>query len=165
MTARDIEVAVASHFNYRRNLIVPNVSWGLACLGHEADVLVLSAAGYASEIEIKVSKADLLRDSDKRHQHESGIVKAFWFAVPSRLGDWALAHIPESAGLLVVSERWRRGGPGAVYEAKRKRAPSLRPDSRRFTDAEREQLARLAAMRYWDRRADPVEAVLERIAI
>ena len=44
-------------FNYRANLIVPNISWGLGL--HECDLLVLTSSGYATEIEIKVSKADL----------------------------------------------------------------------------------------------------------
>lgn len=161
MTARDIEIAVANYFNYRQNLIVPNISWGL--LDHEADLLMLSKAGYATEIEIKISKADLLRDEKKRHHHESNIVKAFWFAVPSMLKDFALAHIPEDAGLLEIYER--KAGDYLQRKARKIRDPKLRQHSRKFTDSEREQMARLAAMRYWARRADPIEAVLARIAI
>jgi hypothetical protein len=161
MNARDIEIAVAKYFDYRANLIVPNISWGL--LNHEADLLMLSKAGYATEIEIKISKADLLRDQNKRHAHESDIVKAFWFAVPSILKDFALANIPEEAGLLEVWER--KAGDSIQRWARMIKAPKLRPHSRKFSDSEREQLARLAAMRYWDRRADPIESVLDRIAI
>jgi hypothetical protein len=163
VTARDIEVAVAKHFDYRRNLIVPNISWGL--LDYEADILVLSAAGYASEVEIKVSRSDLRRDSKKQHGHRSDLVKAFWFAVPEAIVDFALEHIPEDAGLLGIWERQRRGGPGSIFEARPHRFPTPRPHSRKFTESERHQMARLAAMRYWDRRADPVEAVMDRIAI
>lgn len=162
MNARDIEIAVANYFNYRVNLIVPNVYWGMG-LNHEADLLILSRAGYATEVEIKVSKADLARDSSKHHGHESDIVKAFWFAVPTILKDYALANIPEEAGLLEIWER--KAGDSIQRRARMVKAPKLRPHSRKFSDSEREQLARLAAMRYWDRRADPVEAVMDRIAI
>jgi hypothetical protein len=164
MTARDIEITVAEYFDYRRNLIVPNVYWGMG-LNHEADILLLSKAGYATEIEIKVSRADLVRDASKHHGHESDIIKAFWFAVPAPLSVFALDFIPAEAGLLSVFERPRRGAPGYRREAKMERAPKLRQRSRKFTESEREQLARLAAMRYWDRRADPVESVMDRIAI
>lgn len=161
MTAREIEVAVAKYFDYRANLIVPNVSWGL--LDHEADLLMLSRAGYATEIEIKISRADLRRDQGKHHHHESDLVKAFWFAVPAALREFALTAIPEEAGLLEIRERV--AGDAVYRRAYKVRDPKPRPHSRRFTDAEREQLARLAAMRYWDRRADPIEAVWARIAI
>lgn len=161
MTARDIEIAVASYFDYRQNLIVPNISWGL--LDHEADLLMLSKAGYATEIEIKISKSDLLKDEKKRHHHESEMVKAFWFAVPSILKDFALSHIPDEAGLLEIWER--KAGDHIQRRARKIRDPKLRSHSRKFTNAEREQMARLAAMRYWDRRADPIESVLSRIEI
>lgn len=45
--------------DYRRNTVVPNAYWGLG-LTWEADLLVISKAGYLTEVEIKVSKADLL---------------------------------------------------------------------------------------------------------
>jgi len=163
MNARDIEIAVANYFNYRVNLIVPNVYWGMG-LNHEADLLILSKAGYATEVEIKVSRADLKRDADKAHGHEGAIIKALWFAVPMVLTDFALAHIPEESGLLMVWERPRRGASGFVSGASPKRFPKPRPGSRKFNVSEREQLARLAALRYWDRRADPVEALMDRIA-
>lgn len=164
MNARDIEIAVANYFDYRANLIVPNVYWGMG-LNHEADLLILSKAGYATEVEIKVSRADLKRDADKAHAHEGAIIKALWFAVPMALVDFALEHIPEESGLLMIWERPHRGASGFVAVAGPKRFPKPRPGSRKFTDHEREQLARLAALRYWDRRADPIEAVMDRIAI
>mgnify|MGYP001810168423 CR=1 FL=1 len=161
MTARDIEVAVAKHFDYRRNLIVPNTYWGIG-LNHEADLLILSDAGYATEVEIKISRADLLRDKAKAHEHESGIVKAFWFAVPEALAEFALANIPEEAGLLVVRDL--KPSQISYHNPKVKivRAAALRRSSRKFTEAERYQLARLGLMRYWTLRHDVFE---DRISI
>lgn len=59
----DIEVAVATYLNVRTNLIVPNISWGMFL--HECDLLVLTPAGFAWEIEIKTTKADLIKDQKK----------------------------------------------------------------------------------------------------
>ncbi len=39
--AGHIEVAVAHLLNFRRNTIVPNISYGLYVLNHECDMLVL----------------------------------------------------------------------------------------------------------------------------
>jgi len=63
MTSKEIEILVADYFNYRANLIVPNVSWGLGV--HECDILVLTKAGYAWEVEIKTSVADVKADLKK----------------------------------------------------------------------------------------------------
>ena len=102
LTAKDIEISVAKYMDPRVNLIVPNASWGLGL--HECDLLVISKAGYASEVEIKVSKADLLRDREKRHGHASDRIKALWFALPeAKVGLAALAgglhRLPREIGL------------------------------------------------------------------
>jgi hypothetical protein len=161
VTARDIEVAVSTHFDYRRNLIVPNIHWGLNL--HECDLLILSSAGYATEVEIKISRADLLRDKEKSHGHISDMIKAFWFAVPEALTEYAVDHIPEEAGLLSVFEPKRPGNSEATLHLRPYRcrvvcAPTLRAGSRKFTDAERYQLARLGLMRYWTLRGDHFKA-------
>ena len=65
MKTIEVEVAIMQHFDVRRNVIVPNVSWGIFRPGigqlHEIDLLVLSGSNYATEVEIKVTKADLKR--------------------------------------------------------------------------------------------------------
>lgn len=66
MKTIELEIAIMEYFGIRQNLIVPNVSWGMNGL-HECDVLILSKAGYATEVEIKISKPDLLKDRDKKH--------------------------------------------------------------------------------------------------
>lgn len=102
ITTPEMEIALANHFNYRQNIIVPNVSWGMG-LRHECDLLVLSQSNYATEIEIKISKSDLLKDALKGHKHAHfGIIKRLFFAVPEHLKEIALKSIDPGAGLIVV---------------------------------------------------------------
>lgn len=58
---QDMELAVTGLLNFRVYTIVPNVSWGLG-LGHECDLLALDQQRRFTEIEIKISKSDLVRD-------------------------------------------------------------------------------------------------------
>lgn len=60
LTCLDIELATASHFDSRANLIVPNISWGMG-LDHEIDLAIVNPkSGYMREVEIKISKSDLV---------------------------------------------------------------------------------------------------------
>ena len=67
ITTPEIEVRVASFFNPRQNIIVPNISWGVNL--HECDLLIIRKSGYGIEVEIKVSKSDLIADAKKPHHH------------------------------------------------------------------------------------------------
>jgi hypothetical protein len=136
-TCKEIELAVAKWFGVRRYVMVPNVSWGL--LPYEADILALTKSGYLWEIEIKVSRSDLLRDGKKRHQHDSYKVRQLWFAIPEKLENCA-EYIPQRAGIFVV------GVAGNVIE---RRQPTANPAARKLSDVERFQFARLGALRVW----------------
>lgn len=161
MTTLDIEVAVIKGFHIRQNLIVPNVSWGMSnnngCL-HECDVLVLTPSGYATEIEIKISKGDLLQDMNKRHAHKHNLIRRFYYAVPEKLKEIALNVIPERAGLLVVSEieatkyKWLKNGGNIPIPYKYRRLTTVREaeinkNAVKWNDGERYQLARLGTLR------------------
>jgi hypothetical protein len=76
-----MEVAVAELIGYRNHTIVPNVSWGLG-LRHECDMLVLDKKGQFTEIEIKISLADLKADFKKPHGHASKIITRLVYAIP-----------------------------------------------------------------------------------
>ena len=76
ITTPEMEIALAREFNYNQNLIVPCVGNGLNI--HECDLLILTNHNYATEIEIKVSIADLKKDLDKRHGHRSNKIKNLW---------------------------------------------------------------------------------------
>jgi hypothetical protein len=101
LTALDMEIILIKYFNPRVNIIVPNVSWGIANL-HECDLLILSKSNYATEIEIKTSRQDLLADKNKKHGHFHNHIARLFFAVPENLVDLALIEIPKRAGLYSI---------------------------------------------------------------
>ena len=161
LTTLDMEVVMMDSINPRQNLVVTNPHWGLF-LGnramHECDILYVTKSGYATEIEIKISKADLLKDKEKRHNHAHNHIARLYFAVPESLEELALQEIPERAGLYVVRQeevRYRKNiytdeevhyfktVLSCVREAKR----NQRAEKWSITD--KYQLARLGTIRVW----------------
>lgn len=122
MTTLEMEIALMNHFDIRKNIIVPNVTTLSGLVGFETDLLVLSKSGYATAIEIKVSKSDLKNDLKKKHierlntdwkhpfnsknalEYYYKNLKYFIYAVPEELEYEALKQIPDFCGLLVASE-------------------------------------------------------------
>lgn len=142
MHSGEIELALARHLDTRQNLIVPNVFWGLN-FHHEIDLLVVTQSGYAWEIEIKISIQDLKNDQKKTHCHRSDRIKRFYFAVPEKLKDQSLLHIPEHAGLFSVKNNlW-------VTLVK---APKVNTQARKFNDGEIDKLYELVSMRMWNQK-------------
>lgn len=147
----DMEVAVSNYFSPRRNLIVPNVSWGM--FRHEVDLCVLSPAGYASEIEIKVSRSDLIKDKKKKHGHNEPMIKYLYFGIPKHL-EKDIEHIPERAGILVVTwnepfyHPYRKITYDGWWSCKKIRSPKIQYN-RKWKEHERNSLLRLGAMRIW----------------
>lgn len=114
----DIEIAILKQFDYRRNLIVPNVSNMMGLVPFETDILIINKNNYATGFEIKVSKADLKADF-KKPQHTKinefyngkgglqrwwGKFKYFHYAVPIELEETALELIPHFCGLWVYEK-------------------------------------------------------------
>jgi len=133
----EIEFYVASHFGWRDNVVVPNVSWGLGL--HECDLVVLKPSGYLWEVEIKVSAADLRRDKDKRHGHASNKIARLYFAIPKRL-EKCVPDIDARAGVLIVEDKGY---------TKLVRVPQTNKAARKLTESERVKLYELASMRMW----------------
>lgn len=113
MKTLEVEIELMKYFDIRRNLIVPNVGTMNMLVDFEADLLVLTGSGYATCIEIKVSKVDLKRDLEKKHifllrtnynhfTYYYKYLKHFYYAIPKKLQEDALAQIPKFAGLLVL---------------------------------------------------------------
>ena len=145
MRTIDIEIAVMQFIGIRRNIIVPNVSWGMNIGLHECDLLCLSASNYATEVEIKVSKSDLKKDNDKGHGHFHNHIKYLYFAVPEKLVEFALQHIPERAGLLSVKKHaW---GTGHEFKVEKVRKARQNPNAVQWTLKQRCNLGRLGTMR------------------
>lgn len=162
LTARHIEIAVAKHFGYRVNLIVPNVSWGWG-LRHEADMLVLRPSGLCDEVEIKTTASDIRADLKKSFGHwESRRIARVWFAVPHTLAD--NPDIPAAAGVLSVMRGchavgadgtwawrpWREGDTSWFDRVVVVRPAKLRVDRVTATAEQRLDLARLGAIRILD---------------
>jgi len=135
----DVEIAVSEYFNPRQNLPIPNVSWGMFI--HECDLFILTSSGYGYEVEIKVSRQDLIKDKEKRHGHKDERIKFLYFAIPHYLKK-DIEHIPERAGILIVNDEKDRTVPRVECLRKPKQNGSYK-----FTLEERFQLARLGALR------------------
>lgn len=142
MTTAEMECQVATFFNWRVNLVVPNVSWGMGL--HECDLLVCTKAGYLWEVEIKVSKSDLKKDAEKRHGHYNPNIKHLYFAIPNYLED-CIEHIPERAGIVTVAPKDER----QWWRVKKIREPQTNPGAKPLTPEQRYTLARLGSMRIW----------------
>ena len=144
-----MEICLSEYFNARINTIVPNISWGMGM--HEVDLLVLTPAGYAYEIEIKISKVDLLADLKKRHGHRSTKISKLYFAIPDYL-QCSADRIPKHAGILIISEvekySWLKDNAETFLKVECVRDPQNK-GRYKFTEKERINMLRLGAMRIW----------------
>ena len=139
-----MEEALARYFNYRQNIIVPNISWGFHI--HECDLLVIRKNGYVLEVEIKISKADLIKDREKVHNHEDyyGRIKELWFAIPEYLQE-NIKYIPEQAGIIIVyKHEW-----SDKFFCKTLREAKSNTCARKLCENEKLAIARLGTLRIW----------------
>jgi hypothetical protein len=136
------------------------VSWSL--LPYEADIIAVSKGGKVHEIEIKISKADLAADAKKQRWRMPPYVDCYWLAVPQELKDAAIERAGEiGAGVFSAS---KRGDVLLAYKIKEPRR-WLKRDAKPLLQAWqggnnlsierhrgylRNQVWRLAALRYWD---------------
>jgi len=155
MTTIEIEIALMRFLNVRTNLIVPNVSWGIyeprarGGILHECDLIVLSKANYATEIEIKISKSDIKADRKKHHAHIHPLIARLYFAVPEKLQETALEQIPERAGLYVITSK-QYSDIGKVITSncpKLIRQCKRNTNALQWSDQQRLKLAHLGCMR------------------
>jgi len=141
MTTAEIEVAVAHWFGVRTHVIVPNISWGLGI--HECDLLVVTGAGYAVEVEIKISRSDLIADKKKSHEHKSRLIRRLFFAMPESM-EKDIEHVPAHAGIILVHE----GEYGRTCRLLRPAKNNA--DAKPLSAEKRYDVARLGAMRIWN---------------
>lgn len=158
-TEERVATAIArTLFDWRKNVVVPNLSWGLG-LGWEIDLGVLSDAGWLTEVEIKVSLADFKKDAEKyRHRLEASPgfeskVRRKFFAMPheinqKRYGDGLRGTypIPEGYGLIVLSGSANGDRAAIVDEAK------INPNARKLRPDEQRDMLRLGYIRFWAQR-------------
>lgn len=162
----EIEVAIAKsdEFSYKRNIVAFNVM-GISenlKLYHECDILVLSKAGYLTEIEIKRSWADFLADFKKPHRIKEvpdRIIKYFYYCLPESFLNRAYSELEERkinySGIVTYDENLiisvhgcRFNRTNSMFQGDKcsygKRA--MHPHRKLFLE-ERLELARLASMR------------------
>jgi len=142
---KEVESALVCHhrrspFHFVTYIVVPNLSHGM--FNYEIDLLALSKSNWAHEIEIKISKSDLIADKKKQHGHHDSQnrIRCLWFAGPEKLEQAFIEHAPERAGIIIITPR------GYCLTI---RKPKIQTNSRKFTDEERMKLMRLAYMRFW----------------
>lgn len=150
MKTIDIEIALLEFLDFRQNLIVPCVSFGISrvfynqnnerkfCELHECDILKLTKSGYATEYEIKISKSDLKADFKKKHTHDSPFIKEMYYVVPMELLEFAKTIVPKEKGLAYINERRK-----LVYVWHGK----VNPNHWKWQEKEILKLAKLGAMR------------------
>jgi hypothetical protein len=140
-TSAEIEIAIARYFDVRKNIIVPNVSHGM--FGYELDLCIVSITGrYATEVEIKISKADLKADSKKRHRHDwnDNFIKNLYFAMPEKMIGYENL-VPEKAGIIFVTPK------GKVYIFRKCKPNKL---AKKWDDHKLYKLTRLGMFRVWN---------------
>jgi len=104
----------------------------------------LSKSGYATEVEIKISKQDIKNDLKKHHKHRDYRIKRLYFAIPEYLSDCA-DLIPEHAGVLVVKKKYN----DSIYYRVSVLRQAEETGKYKFGDKERCELYRLGALRIW----------------
>lgn len=150
LSITQIELGLAQYFNFRNNVIVPKVSWGL--LTHEADLLILNKSGYLTEVEIKRSWADFLADFRKKHTHDDRKISWYYYAVPESIADKCREKLAEldpehKWGLISYAESWN-GECWPTILTQPSNIHYHQSDKKLFIE-EQFQLARLGAMRTW----------------
>ena len=158
MKTIEMEIALAKHFNIRKNIIVPNVSWGLWLNNaplHECDLLLLTKSGYLWEVEIKISRGDLIADKKKTHAHYHPSIKRLYFAIPDYLSS-DIKHIPERAGVIIVEKKRTRTFCKVIREPEIQKGYQL-------NDKEKFKLARLGTMRSWTLKKNLLKQIIEKM--
>jgi hypothetical protein len=155
MKSSDIELAIWLHWGRVKNKVLcHNVSWGM--FNHECDVLVLEKDNSFTEIEIKVSKADVKKDLTKGHGHNDKRIHKLYFAIPEELyRPDVIELIPERAGIMVVSKQtvtsWN-GTTKTKTEIQIKRKPVPTKEKHIATPEQIRKLAYLQQFRFWKER-------------
>lgn len=140
--------ALARHFNWWEQKLVTELEIG----GQREDLVVISRAGYATVIEIKVTRADWLKDANKaRWSAPSKYVARFFYAVPQPVYKQGIPeHVPPIAGLLVV----RDGGSWQGYDNVREERPALRLKAEKLPPQKLAAIDQAFYYRFWRQQMD-----------
>ena len=144
-----MELAIAKYFKVRLHIVVPKLSYGFDWI-HECDLFFIQRNGYAFEVEIKRSRADLLADFKKGHNHidKKNRIKELYFAIPFKLYESCKDIIPKNAGILVC-DKWVTDAGKEVVSVWTKREAVKVKNARKLTLEEQLRVAKLGTMRIW----------------
>lgn len=144
-----IQVGLAYFIGYRKNLIVPNVSYGW--MNYEADLLTVSQSGWLTEIEIKISLQDLKHDLKKGHGHNDKRVRKLVYCIPEACLEWAVQNLPAGDGIIIWKVKAAKQGNQEIniLSFSNFRQAKARKDVKQLTDKEIISLQRLGCMRIW----------------
>jgi hypothetical protein len=133
--------ALARYFNWWQNRMITE----LEIEGLREDLTVISRSGYATVIEIKISRADWDRDQHKARWPSKQITR-FFYAVPISVFERGIpAHVPEHCGILVVAPGGHWAGFDDVWEQRAAR----RLKAEKFTDAQLRKIDEAFYFRFW----------------
>lgn len=148
LTVHEIEdLIIFKEGGVRKNLCVPNVSWGLG-IDYEADLLVITKSGYCTEYEIKRSYSDFLADMKKDEcAHKAPWVYKFFYVIPLGIKDKVLKYFEdkgvETPAIICYSEDKKLSYCGGFSYVK---------GGRKMFLEEILKVARLGTLRYWNLR-------------
>lgn len=169
-TEASISRALAYQLTASRSvLIVPNCGW----TGHECDLLVVNPDLRITDIEVKISRADLLADpkKDKWYHHrpwsrQNGPgqrekrewpqkVWKHYYALPEAIWKPELeAQLPSKSGIILLRHDSRmQRSHGISISILRKASPNK--DAQPISAADAIDLARLTSLRLWTSLARP----------
>jgi len=138
----EIELACANRFNYRQNIIVPNISWGAGM--NECDLLVIKPNGYMIEIEIKRSVADFKADFKKKHEHNRLKTREFYYCFPIKLLEKIEKLIPEDCGIITISTNYNDHITANYHRFAERNNKAIK-----LSDKQIINISRLGCMRIW----------------
>jgi hypothetical protein len=139
-TEQAIQKALSRHFDWRKVKCYRNVCWGWGI----TDFLAVSEAGYATEVEIKISLSDWKADAAKpkwKHPQKSSM---FYYAVPHYLMTTIPAHVRPEWGIMAV----KTDDKGDLYVDVWRKAEKVMG---RINDKDRQNLANHTYFHYWEK--------------
>lgn len=149
ITTLEMEISLMTHFQYRQNVIIPNVSWGL--LLHECDLLVVRKSLHMVEVEIKVTKSDFMNDFKKKHSHvdKYNRIREFYYAMPKYVFDTIDKKIfPAHAGI-ILCDRVKNSKGRIKVKSSVVKSPKINTTARKLTEKEYLKVLRLGAYRIY----------------
>lgn len=134
--------ALARHFQWFQQKMITEFEIG----GLREDLVIVSRAGYATVVEIKVSRADWLKDRNKNRWPLPKQVSRLFYAVPASVYEKGIPpHVPLAAGILVV----RDGGTWQGYDSVVEERAAARVKADKLPEKRLRQIEEAFYYRFW----------------